>query len=82
MPPTGFMKPLQPDKALAQIVGAKPLSRGEVIKRLWLYIRKNGLQDAENKRMINADANLREVFGGKKQVVMFEMLSLASKHLG
>jgi hypothetical protein len=80
-PNAGFMKPKQPDDVLAEIVGDKPLTRGEVTKRLWGYIKKNGLQDPEKKRMINADDKLAKVFGGKKQVVMFEMLKLVSKHL-
>jgi chromatin remodeling complex protein RSC6 len=79
---SALMKPLQPDAALAEIVGEKPLTRGEVTKGLWTYIRKHGLQDANNKKMINADEKLAQVFGGKKQVIMFEMLSLASRHLG
>ena len=78
----GLMKPQQPDDVLAAIVGTRPLPRGEVVKRLWVYIKKNDLQDAKNKRMINADDKLAKVFGGKKQVVMFEMLKLMGKHLG
>jgi hypothetical protein len=79
---TGIMKPKQPDELLAEIVGDKPLPRGEVIKRLWHYIKSNGLQDTVNKRMINADEKLAKVFNGKKKVVMFEMLTLVNKHLG
>lgn len=78
---TGFMKALTPSDALAEIVGDKPLPRTEVIKKLWAYIKKNGLQDKKNKRMINADANLLKVFGGKKQVSMFDMAKLIGKHL-
>jgi len=81
-PNAGFMRPRQPDEALAEIVGDKPISRGEVTKRLWAYIKKNELQDTANARMINADEKLAKVFDGKKKVVMFEMLRLASKHLG
>jgi upstream activation factor subunit UAF30 len=76
-----FMKPLQPDAALAEVVGSKPLPRTEVTKKLWAYIKKNGLQDKKNKRNINADAALLAVFGGKKQVSMFEMTKLVSKHV-
>ena len=78
---SAFMKPLQPDDALAAIVGAKPLPRTEVVKKLWVYIKKNNLQDAKNKRNINADDKLKLVFGGKKQVNMFEMTKLVSAHL-
>lgn len=78
---SAFMKPLQPDAALAAIVGSKPLPRTEVVKKLWVYIKKNGLQDPKNKRNINADDKLKPVFGGKKQVNMFEMTKLISGHL-
>jgi upstream activation factor subunit UAF30 len=78
---SGFMKPVQPDEALAAIVGSKPLPRTEVVKKLWVYIKKHNLQDPENKRNINADEKLKPVFGGKKQVNMFEMTKLVSKHL-
>ncbi len=78
---TGFMKALQPDAALAAIVGDKPLPRTEVVKKLWVYIKKYDLQDAKNKRNINADEKLLAVFGGKKQVSMFEMTKLVSAHL-
>lgn len=78
---SAFMKPLQPDDALAAIVGAKALPRTEVVKKLWEYIKKNDLQDPKNKRNINADDKLKPVFGGKKQVNMFEMTKLVSKHL-
>ena len=76
-----FMKPLQPDSALALVVGSSPLQRTEVVKKLWAYIKKNNLQDAKNRRNINADDKLKEVFDGKKQVNMFEMTKLVSKHL-
>ncbi len=75
-----FMKPLTPSAALAAVVGAAPLPRTEVVKQLWVYIKKHELQDAANKRMINADAKLKEVFG-KAQVSMFEMAGLIGKHL-
>jgi upstream activation factor subunit UAF30 len=76
-----FMKPMQISDALAKVVGSKPLPRTEVTKKLWAYIKKNKLQDRVNKRNINADANLKAVFGGKGQVSMFEMTKLVSKHL-
>ncbi|HKY32750.1 MAG TPA: SWIB/MDM2 domain-containing protein [Candidatus Polarisedimenticolia bacterium] len=80
-PNAAFMKPLQPDAALAEVVGSKALPRTEVTKKLWAYIKKQGLQDSKNKRMINADSKLGPIFGGKKQVSMFEMTKLVSKHL-
>jgi chromatin remodeling complex protein RSC6 len=78
---SAFMKPLQPSEALAKVTGSKPLPRSEVAKKLWVYIKKNGLQDKVNKRNINADEVLKVVFGGKKTVSMFEMTALVSKHL-
>jgi chromatin remodeling complex protein RSC6 len=75
------MKPVQPDEALAAIVGSKPLPRSEMTKKLWEYIKKNGLQDPAKKTMINADDALKVVFGGKKQVSMFEMTKLVSAHV-
>lgn len=78
---SAFMKPVQPDAALAEVVGSKPIPRTEVVKKLWVYIKKNALQDKKNKRNINADEKLLKVFGGKKQVNMFEMTKLVSKHL-
>jgi chromatin remodeling complex protein RSC6 len=80
-PNAAFMKPLTPSAELAQVVGAKPLPRTEATSALWRYIKKNGLQDAKNKRMIKADPALKAVFGGKAQVNMFEMTKLVSKHL-
>jgi chromatin remodeling complex protein RSC6 len=80
-PNAAFMKPVTPDAALAAVVGAKPLPRTEMTKKLWAYIKKNGLQDSKNKRMINADAALKVVFGGKGQVSMFDMTKLVSKHV-
>lgn len=79
-PASAFMKPLTPSAALAAVVGAKPLPRTEVIKQLWAYIKKHKLQDATNKRNINADAKLKAVFD-KPQVTMFEMAGLIGKHL-
>ena len=80
-PNAAFMKPVQPNEKLAVVVGAKPLPRTELTKKLWVYIKKNGLQDKKNKRNINADAALQAVFGGKKQVSMFEMTKLVSKNV-
>ncbi len=80
-PNAAFMKPVQPDATLAAVVGDKAMPRTELTKKLWAYIRKKGLQDAKNKRMINADDALKGVFGGKKQVSMFEMTKLVSKHV-
>ncbi|MGZ3772687.1 MAG: SWIB/MDM2 domain-containing protein [Pseudobdellovibrionaceae bacterium] len=80
-PNAAFMKALTPSAALAAVVGATPLPRTEVVKKLWAYIKKNNLQDAKNKRNINADAKLKEVFGGKTTVSMFDMTKLVSKHL-
>ena len=80
-PNAAFMKEMTPSPALAEVVGAKPLPRTEVVKKLWAYIRKNGLQDAKERRNINADDKLKAVFGGKKQVTMFEMTKLVNKQL-
>ena len=76
-----FMKPVQPSATLAEVVGSKPIPRTEVTKKLWAYIKKNGLQDAKKRTMINADSALRAIFGGRTQVSMFEMTKLVSKHL-
>jgi chromatin remodeling complex protein RSC6 len=76
-----FMRPVTPSATLAEVVGSKPIPRTEVTKRLWAYIKKNGLQDQKNKRMIKADESLKAVFGGKSTVNMFEMTKLVSKHL-
>jgi upstream activation factor subunit UAF30 len=78
---SAFMKPMNISDALAKVVGSKPIPRTEVTKKLWAYIKKNKLQDKINKRNINADDNLRVVFGGKRQVSMFEMTKLVNKHL-
>ena len=74
------MKPVTPDAALAAVVGSKPLPRTELTKKLWDYIKKNGLQDKKDRKQINADAALKVVFGGKAKVSMFEMTKLGSKH--
>ena len=76
-----FMRPVQPSPALAEVVGSKPIPRTEVTKKLWAYIKKNGLQDKKNKRMINAVAPLKTVFGGKASVNVFDMTKLVGKHL-
>jgi upstream activation factor subunit UAF30 len=76
-----LLKPMTPSSVLAEIVGAKPASRGQIIKNLWAYIKKNGLQDKVNKRLINADEKLKKVFGGKSVVNMFEMTKHVSKHI-
>ena len=81
MPNAAFMKPLTVSAELAAVVGAGPLPRSEVVKKLWVYIKEKGLQDSKNKRNINADEKLKAVFGGKDVVNMFEMTSLVSKHL-
>ena len=78
---SAFMKPLTVSSELAEVVGKGPMPRSEVVKKLWVYIKKNNLQDAKNRRNINADANLKKVFGGKATVSMFEMTKLVSKHL-
>ncbi len=80
-PNPSFMKPMQPDEALGAVVGTKAMPRTEVTKRLWAYIKKNNLQDAKERRMINADDKLRPLFGGKRQVSMFEMTRLVNAHL-
>ena len=80
-PNAAFMKPVQPSPALSEVVGSKPIPRTEVTKKLWLYIKKNKLQDPKNRRMIRADAALKTVFGGKAVVNMFEMTKLVGKHL-
>jgi hypothetical protein len=80
-PNAAFMRPVTPDDVLGNVVGKKPMPRTEVTKKLWDYIRKNGLQDAKNRRMINSDEKLSAVFGGKRQVSMFDMTKLVSAHL-
>ena len=80
-PNPAFMMPLTPSKELAEIVGSKPLPRTEVVKKLWVYNKKHYLQNPKNRRNIIADAKLKPVFGGKKEVSMFEMTKLVSLHL-
>ena len=80
-PNAAFMKAMTPSAVLAAVVGSMPMPRTEVTKKIWDYIKKNKLQDAINRRLINADEKLRAVFGGKKQVSMFEMTKLVSNHL-
>jgi chromatin remodeling complex protein RSC6 len=80
-PNAAFMAPLQPDMALAAVIGNKPMPRTQVVKKVWDYIKARGLQDKTNRRMINADENMMVVFDGKKQVSMFEMTKLINKHL-
>ena len=80
-PNAPFMRPVQPDAALSAVVGGSPMPRTEITKKLWAYIKRKGLQDARERRMINADDNLRVVFNGKRQVSMFEMTKLVNKHV-
>ncbi|MBP6024463.1 MAG: SWIB/MDM2 domain-containing protein [Ferruginibacter sp.] len=80
-PSAAFMKPLTPSAALAAVVGSKALPRTEAVKKIWVYIKANKLQDSKNRRMINADDKLKVVFGGKGQVSMFDMAKFLSKHL-
>jgi chromatin remodeling complex protein RSC6 len=80
-PNAAFMKPVQPDAMLSAVVGAVPIPRTELTKKLWVYIKKNGLQDKKKKTNINADDKLKAVFGGKKTVSMFEMTKLVSRHV-
>ncbi len=80
-PSAAFMKPMQISASLGEVIGSGPFPRTEVTKKLWAYIKRNGLQDSKNRRNINADDKLLAVFGGKKQVNMFEMTKLVSKHL-
>ncbi len=80
-PNAAFMKPMQPSAQLSAVVGSGALPRTEVTKKLWQYIKRRGLQDAKERRMINADDNLKAVFGGKSKVSMFEMTKLVNKHL-
>ena len=80
-PNAAFMKAMQPSATLAAVIGSSPMPRTEVTKKIWDYIKKNKLQDSMNRRLINADDKLRQVFGGKRQVSMFEMTKLVSNHL-
>jgi chromatin remodeling complex protein RSC6 len=80
-PNAAFMKPMTPSAALGAVIGSNAMPRTEVTKKIWAYIKRNKLQDSKNRRNINADEKLKEVFGGKKQVSMFEMTKLVSRHL-
>lgn len=80
-PNSAFMKPLQPDEVLAEVVGSKPIPRTEVTSKLWAYIKKNKLQNEKDRRRIDADEVLKPIFNGKKQVSMFEMTKLVAQHL-
>ena len=80
-PNAAFMKPMSPSSTLAAVIGSNAMPRTEVTKKIWAYIKRNGLQDKKNKRMINADDKLKPVFAGKSQVSMFEMTKLVNKHL-
>jgi chromatin remodeling complex protein RSC6 len=80
-PNAAFMKAMTPSSTLAAVIGSSAMPRTEVTKKIWSYIKRNGLQDKKNKRMINSDEKLKPVFGGKSQVSMFEMTKLVSKHL-
>jgi upstream activation factor subunit UAF30 len=80
-PNAAFMAALTPSATLAAVVGSKPLPRTQIIKKIWDYIKKNGLQDKKNRRMINGDEKLKAVFGGKSQVSMFELAKIVSKHV-
>jgi upstream activation factor subunit UAF30 len=80
-PNAAFMKPMTPSGPLATVIGSSAMPRTEVTKKIWAYIKRNGLQDKKNRRMINSDEKLKPVFSGKSQVSMFEMTKLVSKHL-
>ena len=80
-PSAAFMKPMQPSETLSEVVGSRAMPRTEVTKKLWAYIKKNKLQDSKKRTMINADEKLRAIFGGKRQVSMFEMTKLVSGHV-
>ncbi|MFA5937860.1 MAG: SWIB/MDM2 domain-containing protein [Sinimarinibacterium sp.] len=80
-PNAALMKPMTPSPTLAEVVGNKPMPRGQITKNLWAYIKKNGLQDKVNRRQINADDKLQKIFGGKTSVSMFEMTKLVSRHI-
>jgi upstream activation factor subunit UAF30 len=80
-PNAAFMAALNPSASLAEVIGSKPLPRTQIIKKIWDYIKKNGLQDKKNRRMINADAKLKVLFGGKGQVSMFDLAKIVSKHV-
>lgn len=80
-PNAAFMAPLSPSPALSEVVGSKALPRTEIVKKIWDYIKKNNLQDKKNRRMINADAKLKPVFGNKDQISMFELAKIVNKHV-
>jgi chromatin remodeling complex protein RSC6 len=80
-PNAAFMAALTPSATLASVIGSKPMPRTEIIKKIWDYIKKNGLQDKTNRRMINADDKLKAVFGGKNQVSMFDLAKIVSQHV-
>lgn len=80
-PNAAFMAPLNASPVLAEVIGSKPLPRTEIVKKIWDYIKKNNLQDKKNRRMINADAKLKEVFGGKSQISMFELAKIINNHV-
>ncbi len=80
-PNAAFMAPLTPSPALAEVIGNKPIPRTEIVKKIWDYIKKNNLQDKKNRRMINADAKLKPVFGTKEQISMFELAKIVNKHV-
>jgi len=80
-PNPAFMKPLTASPALAEIIGSKPMPRTEIVSNIWKYIKKNNLQDKKNRRMINADAKLKGIFGTKTQISMFELAKVVSKHV-
>ncbi len=80
-PNAAFMAPLTPSATLAEVIGSKPVPRTEIVKKIWDYIKKNNLQDKKNRRMINGDAKLKAVFGGKEQISMFELAKFVNKHV-
>ena len=80
-PNAAFMAALTPSAALGEVVGSKPLPRTEIIKKIWDYIKKNGLQDSQNRRMINGDDKLKAIFGGKEQISMFELAKIVNNHV-
>jgi chromatin remodeling complex protein RSC6 len=80
-PNPAFMRPMQPDDKLAAVVGSRPIPRSEITKKVWDYIKKHGLQDKKKRTQINADENMRPIFGGKSNVTMFEMTKLVNQHM-
>ena len=80
-PNAAFMTPLTPSATLAEVIGSKPIPRTEIVKKIWDYIKKNNLQDIKNRRMINADAKLKPMFGNKDQISMFELAKVVNKHV-